>query len=405
MMTLDFARHQTIERPEFALVACCGWPRPDGRVADATRLILRQPIDWNLFLREASRHRLVPLAYRHLSAFPDCAPAQVLDALRRDFRRSAKRNLVITAEMLRVVDQLAVRGIRAVPIKGPLLSIAAFGDLAMRQFADIDILVHPRDVQHAKTMLTDGGYAIEHVLSAGPEAEYIRSEHAFRFTRPDGDVLIELHWRLIDRRLACALDDEIWEHLQQTNFHGRSLLTLREDDLFLYLCVHGAKHYWENIEWISCLAALLQRRPEWDWDSIVQRAVSMGARRVLQLALLLVSDFGASPVAAVPLQLMKRDPVAESLANTVWQRVFAPELEGTAREVYRYEFYLRARERMADRLRVLRHCSVRIPHPDSKDWSLYPVPKSLQFLYYAIRPIRLLKENGIQPLKSALLPR
>jgi hypothetical protein len=405
MTKLEFAPHLQFEGPECALVVCCGCPQANDQIVDATRRILRAQIDWDLFRREAFRHRVVPLAYRHLSRLADCVPNQVLDALRSDFRFIAARNLVLSAEMIRIVEALAATGIRAVPIKGPLLSMAAFGDLSMRQFADIDVVVHSRDVLEAKAMLIKEGYVMDPVFSPAEETEYIRSEHAFRFPRGSRDTPIELHWRLNDRRLSFALDSEFWDHLSEVEFHGRRMHTLRSDDLLLYLCIHGANHFWGNVEWISCLTALLQRSSDWDWDSIVDRAVHLGGRRLLQLALLLASDLGASAAVAYPLGLMRRDSVADALVKSVWEGMFAEELHGAAREVHRYAFYLRTRERIADRLRVVQFSSARIPHPDSKDWSLFPVPKSLHFLYYAIRPIRLLVENGIEPVKSALLPR
>ena len=40
-----------------------------------------------------------------------------------------------------------------VPVKGPVLASTAYGDIAMREFVDLDILVRPSDVASAMTIL------------------------------------------------------------------------------------------------------------------------------------------------------------------------------------------------------------------------------------------------------------
>jgi hypothetical protein len=62
---------------------------------------------------------------------------------------------------------------------------------------------------------------------------------------------------------------------------------------------------------------------------------------------------------------MKKDPIALALADTVWKNLFASRLQSPASEIYRFRFYLKARERLWDRLRIVRRTTIRIPHPDS----------------------------------------
>jgi hypothetical protein len=53
-----------------------------------------------------------------------------------------------------------------------------------------------------------------------------------------------------------------------------------------------------------------------------------------------------------------------------------------------YLYLLRSRERWNDRLRIVVFSSLRLPHPSSEE--IVALPARLSFLYYFMRPLRLL---------------
>ena len=65
---------------------------------------------------------------------------------------TSRANSALFEELARLVDALAKHGIDAIPFKGPLLAIQAFGDLGLREFRDLDFLVRDEDL--AKTIAT-----------------------------------------------------------------------------------------------------------------------------------------------------------------------------------------------------------------------------------------------------------
>ena len=61
----------------------------------------------------------------------------------------------------------------------------------------------------------------------------------------------------------------------------------------------------------------------------------------------------------------------------------------------RYHFYLRVREHWPDGARYLLHGLL----PKAEDRALVALPEPLSFLYYLLRPIRLLKDHGVEEWK------
>jgi hypothetical protein len=352
----------------------------------------------------AERHRLTPLVCDSLQQ----VSAKVFEqpdaqALRRRTRLIAQRNLQMTSEMLSLVKVLESRGIPAVPLKGPVLAMAAFRSLSSREFGDIDLLVSPKDLNRACDVLLSLGYQPQFQLTARQRAAYIRSQHAFTYHRSRDSMTVELHWRLYDRYLSFPLSDrDLWANVGFETVFGTRLRCLKPEHNLIFLCMHGAKHFWNRVEWISCLNALVRSQPASRVQLIVTEAERLRSTRLLHLGLTLADELSPCCGTQAFLRAMRPDPIVNDMASTVWQHIFADEPSGWDKEVYRFRFYMKAREHLWDRLRLVWSATVRIPPPESSTWNERSLPESLLFLYYVLRPIGLLRRVGLQGLRGVL---
>src|SRR5829696_2399929 len=129
-----------IDRPEFELLFCCARTRTDRKMEERIRELLRRGPEWEYLLRIAAGHGIVPLLQLNLSTVcPDAVPATVSEYLRQLFLANTRRNLLLTGELLRLLSAFETQGLPVVPYKGPTLSVLAYGDLALRQFNDLDL--------------------------------------------------------------------------------------------------------------------------------------------------------------------------------------------------------------------------------------------------------------------------
>lgn len=367
---------------------------------------LAKTADWDVMLDLAERHCVLPLVHRTLCNLGDSiAPRAVFSRLAHTYVASAAHSLRLTGELLRLLDLLETHGIPVVPFKGPVLADLLYGNVSLRQFADLDILIQEKDFIRARQLLMTDGYRPEFELKSKAEQEHLRFEHALQFRKPASGFVLELHWRFGSLNQAFPVDArDVWKRLEPQSFQGRQVRTLSHEDLLLYLSAHGGKHGWDRLEWIVCIAELVRISTSIDWDALSRRAITSGAVRSLHVALLLADDFSRIPLPETLATKIAGDATAQKLARQIRHQLFLPEAEPARREVLRHTLYLRTRERWKDRARIVFHSSMRIPHPNARDWKLFRVPASLSFLYYLLRPIRLMSEFGFRRLRSILRP-
>jgi hypothetical protein len=101
---------------------------------------------------------------------------------------------------LEVLDRLSRAGIRALPLKGSLLALELYGDVATRTSMDIDVLVAPEDLPGAVATVSELGWRWERDVRrmGGLPALHETLMHP---TLPR----VELHWRVhwYERRFAA----------------------------------------------------------------------------------------------------------------------------------------------------------------------------------------------------------
>ncbi len=378
-----------IDLPEAKLLLCCAQISEEPERAARIRSLLREEIDWPHLLRMALPHGMMPLLYWHLNAAcPDAVPEATMDRLRERFHSNTRRNLFLTGELLRLVNLFEAQGIPAIPYKGPVLATSVYGNVALRHFYDVDILVHRWDVPRARELLISAGYRPENQLTQEQEVALLQYGFEQPFVRDDGASVLELHWEIIQRTMSFPLDAEhLWERLQPVSLGGKEVLSLSPEDLLLILCVHGSKHIWERLAWIRDVAGLVQVYRGIDWDRVVQQAETLGGSRMLFIGLLLARDLLGAALPQGVLRRIEDDPVARSLAEEVRERLFwepgkPPENIDESMFVF---FRLKMRERLRDRARYLIRMALT---PSVTDWEYVPLPASLSPLYYLIRPVR-----------------
>ncbi len=134
----------------------------------------------------------------------------------------------LTRELLKLLGLFDAHGVRAIPYKGPTLAAIAYGNLALREFDDLDVLVDEPDVPKAKELLVSMGYLPQYHLSNAQEVALLRHHYAQGFSRSDVDSTIELHWRIAERHFSFPLTLEgVWERLEHIHLSGDTALSTK----------------------------------------------------------------------------------------------------------------------------------------------------------------------------------
>ena len=385
-------------RDEFRLLLLCARTRVEPQQRELIRALALKPLDWEFILGKAYWHSLTPLLYRNLNEFcADRVPSAILQQLESHYMASAKRNLVLTAELIKVLRILESADIIAVPYKGPALAALAYGDVALRKFCDLDLVIRPRDIIPAKSLLVSHGYQwcpFEGQVTGANEAKNFHFWHEYNFVHPDNNATVDLHWRISSRRFPFDIDlDGLWEHLKPARLLGQDIRVLPAEVSLLFLCVHGSKDlWWKRIGWICDIAELLGSSPELDWPYTFELARHTGARRMFLLGLVLARELLQTPLPEQVCTWIRSDRTVQALADHVYHRLFE---ERTIRDriLEKPRFHIRVRERLRDKIPIYRSlvkaAFVTVFIPRNEDRELIELPGALSVLYCLVRPARL----------------
>jgi len=395
MMTPAIAEEKASQEIDIVLLAVRCHSNP--RRASELRQALNGEIDWAVLIQEAGRHRLIALLYASLKKYQllDIIPRNARRTLEEAVRTETSRSLMLTGELVRILRALQGEGVPALPFKGPVLSLAAYGDFALRSCCDLDILVNQEELGRARQVLEKFGYTPLLSMNAQQERAYLKTECALQMVDDARGYLVELHWRFSERHTALSLPlDEFWNRAGRIAIADIHTRTLAPEDLVIYLCFHGAKHCWERAEWVCCLSELIRSTPDLDWTGLLFRADTYRVGRLVHLGLMLTQLLMDTSLPADVVLRLRADREAASLAKWVCDTIYTPAADSTHYEhqATRYVFMVRAREHWADRLRIVLFSTIRTPHPDAPEW--LDLPPRLSFLHSLLRPIRLFGEYG-----------
>jgi hypothetical protein len=191
--------------------------------------------------------------------------------------------------LLRILDIFEAEGIAAIPFKVPALADQVYGDIGLRTYVDLDILVHKEDVLRAKAVLLKEGYRPEVLLNPRQEELFLRSECEYNFNHEARIVRVEVHWRINPSCYCINFDAiDIWQHLGTLALQSKAVPALSPEDLLIFLCIHGARHNWAELKQICDLAGHIEIHEDLlDWKGLMDYARGQHIERILLLGLLL----------------------------------------------------------------------------------------------------------------------
>lgn len=378
---------------ERELLLCCARTKASPQVvarlrelAGSTASTTAANVDWDYVFNLGRRHAVIPLLYRQLAREgADLIPPSFLAKLKLQYQENYARNIILTDELCRVIHIFKEAGIEAIPYKGPALALFAYGDLGLRRFVDLDVIVKKSDVPRARDLLFKEDYALSKPLTPAQQDLLLRTQHNLQFARNDRRILLELHWEVAPHLFASSVqENELWQNLTTIKLNDHEVNALSAEDLLFSLCVHGSRHLWERLGWICDISEIIARH-DLNWDALQKRAAAADNERMLLLGLYLAQKLLHTNLPREVQQRCVADARLASLAANISEHLFngPAHVPATSREIFKYN--LRVRRSLTARARYLVH----ILRPTDRDVRTPLVPERFTFAYYLTRPFRL----------------
>ena len=227
------------------------------------------------------RNRIAALC----AACPGMAPADSLWAstmprLSAAYQASLVHGLRALQAAMPLTAAFEARGIPWLAMRGPFWALQLHDDPGAREFADIDLFVHPSRRWEALALARAAGWRLEHAV---PPAGYFARYHLhWRLVHSNHDIPCELHWAFDHPSGAPTIDvDAVFGRTQIVQSSDWSWRTPAPVDHLLLAVAHLYKHlnhipppadgvailssgtgrYWIDV---ACLASALTSPGEWE---------------------------------------------------------------------------------------------------------------------------------------------
>ena len=205
-------------------------------MANRVQTLAQGSLNWEYVVEAATWHQIVPLLHHHLtSTCPTAIPDSVQDRLQSLYYAHAVRSVRLGREELpALLSALQEHNIAVLPFKGPILGAKVYGELSLRSFVDLDLLVEEEAVPQVHEILKARGYSQNSVYNF---------EQAYSSTIAGLPYEVDVHWQIADPIHSFRIDyDQLWRRAQRVSISGVNTDVFAEDDLFIVLGIHGSKH-------------------------------------------------------------------------------------------------------------------------------------------------------------------
>lgn len=309
-------------KPEIELLLCCSRSKIDEPTRIKIKKILSEKFYWNFLIEIATKHKLLPLLYYHLNTINDeSIPTEIIISLRNSFQANTQRNLLLTSELLKILNIFKKHKINAIPLKGPLLATFAYGTFGLRTIADLDIIVQPSDFLTAKNLLIQNKYqeGINNKIKNKQQGSYINIISS---------VCVDLHYNFAPINQAVSVETtSFFNDLQLISIANNQINIFSTENLILYLCLEGSKEYWRKLNRLCDLASIIENY-NFDWDLLITRAEGLGKERVLFLGIFLIKEILGVSIPDKIWQLVEKNLSFKLSRKQINQFLFSDSFDG-----------------------------------------------------------------------------
>ena len=250
---------------EESLVVLLSKNNLDGEEQELLIGLINTHMDWSKVLGLLQMHRLAAMAWENLKEYVFSKEgfcwkfSKLFRFCENIYNLQFSRMLTQTQYTLEVCKELDKRGINYVILKGIILSNFMYGDLALRESNDLDILIDPNQIDDTRKILKGLGYIQGYFDAKNKKIiPYSRKEtlisplvsHELRpfVKKMEVDGHFNLH--MVDVQFSIDLltgnrTDNIVKKLItnriKLNLKGSEIYSLQWEDLLVYICVHFYK--------------------------------------------------------------------------------------------------------------------------------------------------------------------
>lgn len=289
---------------------------------------------------------------------------------------AAFRSMAACAALLELARALESSGIDFLQFKGPSTAVRSHGDVRLRPFLDLDILVPGGKLGEASAVAADLGFRLDDRL----RAEHLHLAKTKHLSQIRGPVRLEIHRRLNDFPGFDRPFEFFWNRRSAYTLSGQRIPCLGDADALWHSAVHGTGHAFLSLKWLADLA--LTSRNEDAAEEAIELAREARMLPSLQCGFAVLEDLGATVPDRIQATLVERPRQLRRLVSRSNLAIRADAQNGPGLFAHRLDMLP-----PADRLRPVLAAAFK---PNARDWDLLPwLSPDTPVVFSLLRPLRL----------------
>lgn len=258
------------------------------------QLILEKRLNWKYIIEKGQDNSIAPLLYYNLSKYQGKIPCDTFLNLKNTFDNTKRNNLLLYQELHKIILCFRETKIPFILLKGIDLAKRIYPDISLRPMTDIDILIKKEDLPRIEKALMPLNYLMYpnyYKVLDKPASPYLNAVVCKKLTVPF--ISLHFHWHIISNTFfpfygyISSLDiEKIWRNAETAEIDGLGVLRMDHNDLLFFLSLHGFKHFFNSLIYLSDIDALLTKyRERLDWQKIIRDAFEFNLDRPLYFCL------------------------------------------------------------------------------------------------------------------------
>lgn len=383
------------------LIACCQSETSQDDIDTIRSFLNTERFKPNTLITLSNQHGILPLVYKTIKNLSKNTSSQslslskcstlnaFLSSLKDAYMQIAQRNMLMSAELIRIVQLLEENDIDALAFKGPTLAQMAYGDITLRQFGDLDILIRKDDRVKMIPLMTTQSYIPDIILKSSVQKTFLNSVNVMGFSNTHNNVHIEIHWELLSKNYAIDWDEkDLWSQKETVEIKHNKIAILPTEQFLLYICAHGSKHLFERLEWICDIDRTIRSNPGINWKHLLIEADNRGISRMVNLGLALSQALFKLNLPEIIQEHIDKDrEIPQLIAKVIEVNFSQTSQEGKNHSSFRVLWSMR--EKFSDRIRFAWRG---LFTPKFDDFVFIQLPRHIAFFYPLVRTYRLLKK-------------
>ena len=231
-------------------------------------------VDWDTLVKISFELNSSYIFYTNIKRFglEACFSSTDIERLQAEEEWAIFNNLTQINLFYEITGLLQAENIKFIPLKGLSLTTDTYPDIRMRVGSDLDIFIHPANIDKCVEVLKKSSYKFEPFIPSSTRG--VTSAHGQAcMVRSQDDIYIDIHYRLFtwyEEKYIFKTDSaKFYENTVNKLWKGYDLAYMKKEDEFYYLlmCIFknrlGAFQYYLDAD-----AILKIHGANFDWDLV-----------------------------------------------------------------------------------------------------------------------------------------